>query len=107
MLKKTIVKYALIHAVGAVAYIALVATFMSNATRIFGPDNSADNKILPSMVFLMLFVISAAVMGLLIFGKPILLYLDNFKKEAVSFLFYTLGFFVLIAIIIFLILLIF
>ncbi len=107
MPKKTIIKYAFIHAVGAVAYIALVAAFMSNASKIFGPDNSADNKILPTTVFLMTFVISAAVMGLLVFGKPVLLYMDGFKKEAISLIFYTLGFLILIAVIIFLILLTF
>lgn len=62
--------------------------------------------LLRTLAFLLVFVISAAVMGLLIFGKPILLYLDNFKKEAVSLLFYTLSFLILIAAIVFLILLI-
>lgn len=105
MPKKTIIKYAFIHAMGAAAYIALIATFMSNAAKIFGPDNSADNKIFPTTVFLMTFVISAAIMGLLIFGRPVLLYMDGLKKEAVSLTFYTIGFLVLIAIAIILILL--
>ncbi len=104
MLKKTIIKYAFIHAVGAAAYIALIATFMSNAARIFGPVN---NGVIGATAFLLTFVISAAIMGLLVFGRPVLLYMDGLKKEAVSLLFYTLGFLILIAAIIFLILSIF
>ncbi|TRZ64102.1 MAG: hypothetical protein D4Q79_02330 [Spirochaetia bacterium] len=104
MLKKTIIKYAFIHAVGAAAYIALIATLLSYASKIFGP---ANNSILGAMAFLLVFVISAAIMGLLILGKPAFWYLDGLKREAISLLFYTLGFLVLIAVVVFLILLIF
>ncbi len=93
MNKKTIIKRAFIHAVGAATYIALVATFMPIAGKIFGPDN--NKNILGPMVFLMTLVISVAVMGMLIFGKPILLYLDGLKKEAVSLIIYTIGFLIL------------
>jgi hypothetical protein len=49
------------------------------------------------MLMLSLLVFSAALVGSLIFGRPILWYLDNKKKEAVLLLAYTLAsFFVII-----------
>lgn len=105
MLKKTIIKYAFIHAIGAVAYIALVVAFMSNAARIFG--QTGDNNPLNTMVFLLLFVISAAMMGLLVFARPVMWYLDGLKKEAISLAIYTVGFLISIAVIIVLVLLVF
>ena len=104
MLKKIIIKYAFIHAVSAIAYIALVAAFMSNAEKFFGPQN---NKILGTTIFLTTFVISAAIMGILVFGKPVLFYLDGLKKEAISLAIYTVGFLISIAVIIVLVLLVF
>jgi len=47
---------------------------------------------------LLLFVISALVTGMLILGKPILLYLNNSKEGAISFLLYTLAWLVLFAV---------
>lgn len=41
---------------------------------------------------LLLLVLSVAVMGVLIFGKPLMLYLDGAKKEGVKLLLYTIGF---------------
>lgn len=42
---------------------------------------------------LSLFVLSVTVMGLLFLGKPLTLYLDGQKKEAVRFFFSTVGIF--------------
>jgi len=67
-------------ALGEVIYIGLVAFLMSNAELFFG--NTPDQSILAPVVFLLLFVISAAVSGALIFGKPALLFLEGKKKEA-------------------------
>ena len=80
MKNSTILKPALIHALGATAYIYLVATFMSNAKYILGPTQETLGVVL----FLLLFVISAAVMGMLVLGRPILWYLDGQKKEAIN-----------------------
>ena len=43
------------------------------------------------IIMLSLLVVSAAVMAILVFGRPVLLYLDNKKKEALAMLFYTIG----------------
>lgn len=61
-------------------YIAIIAAFMFNGEKIFG---SQDN-ILMMVIMLMLLVLSAAVVGGLMVAKPILLYIDGKKKEAVS-----------------------
>jgi len=95
---KQIIKYALSHALGAALYIALVVLFMGNAQNIFGKE--PDGSFFPSMVFLLLFVTSAAVMGLTIFARPIMWYLDGLKKEAVKLSIWTVGFLAGIAIIV-------
>jgi hypothetical protein len=93
--RNAIIKYAALHAVCAFAYIVLVATFMSNAEALLG--QGGDGDVLNIVVFLHVFVISAAVMGLLIFGRPAMWYLNGGKKEAVMLALATIGFLVLIA----------
>lgn len=82
------------HAALVAAYVALVAFFMSHLEVFFGkgPDSALGGKqwLLP-MTFLMLLVFSAAVVGTLIFARPVALYLDNQKKEALAMLAYTIG----------------
>lgn len=85
-------------------YIAAVASLLFYAPKIFGSDK--PDTMLAPIFMLSLFVFSAAVTGLLIFGQPVLWYLDGKKKEAVSFLAYTLAFFLIITVAIFSILLI-
>ena len=71
---------------------------MFNAESIFGRMTDFRGP----LAMLLLFVFSAAVTASLVFGKPILLYLDNFKKEAFKLLLYTLAFlFIAILIVIF------
>ena len=91
MKKKEIITKALLHTIAAVAYIAAVVTFMQNAEELFKdrPDAFAG------VIMLMLFVISATLMGIIVFGKPALLYFDGHKKEGVSLALYTTGFLVL------------
>ncbi|MDO8499797.1 MAG: hypothetical protein Q7S66_04005 [bacterium] len=84
---KKILARALGHAVLAVTYITSVTLFMSNAEKTINPEKN----FLGPVVFLTLLVLSVAVMGILIFGKPILMYLDNNKKEAVYMLLATVG----------------
>ena len=76
---------ALIHALATGVYITLIALFMQNGEKLFG---KVDNLLAP-IAFLLLFVLSAAVTGLLVLGKPILMYLEGKKKEAVKLFLYT------------------
>lgn len=71
-----------LHALGVMAYIAVVATIMSNGEAIFGNDKTLWGPI----AFLMLFVVSATITGLLVLGKPVTLFIEGQKKEAVTFL---------------------
>lgn len=79
-------KTALINSLGTAIYIALVAFLMTNGNRFFGQGNS----ILGGIGVLLLFTLSALIVGTLVLGKPLMLYLDGQKKEAVKLLFYTI-----------------
>ena len=63
-------------------YITLVATFMTYAENIFSGGDSA----LKGFAILTLFSLSALVVGGLLLGKPIMIYLDGKKKEAIFIL---------------------
>lgn len=71
-----------LNSLGAAAYIAAVALFLSNAQNIFGKEE--EKSFLIPLAMLLLFVLSAAVVGGLILGKPILLYLDGEKKTGIK-----------------------
>lgn len=100
MCKNKPVLAALIHAVVTLVYIVLVAWLMSNGDKLFG----AGSGLLSGVAVLLLFVLSAAIVGLLVLGWPVKLYLDGDKKEAVKFLFWTLGWLVIIVIVVFVVL---
>jgi len=87
MSKRSIMGKALLHALGGSVYVALVALLMSHGDEIFG---KADNA-LSAVAFLLLFVVSAAVMGIIVFGKPLMWYLDGEKKNAVTLALSTVG----------------
>jgi len=88
-MSKKLIKQSFLHVILAIAYIFCVATFFRNAEFLLGKE---DNFFSP-VIALMLLVMSAAIMGILFFGRPVQLYLDNQKKEAVTFFGYTLGWF--------------
>lgn len=91
MNNRSLIARAFINALGTTSYIALVVLFMQYAPKFFEEMKGDNNPIAP-MIFLMLFVISAATTGFLVLGKPILVYLEGGKKEAVKLFIYTLAF---------------
>lgn len=95
-----IIKRAVLNAVGTLAYIVLVVSFIFSLRILPEPE---DMIIVP-IAMLLLFVCSAAITGFLVFGKPVMLYLDGKKKEAVTLLSYTLGILVLITLLVFILL---
>jgi len=86
MENKKLIKWGVVNALGTALYIFLLALFFSQANKIFG---TKDNELLAPMLALLLFVFSALVTGGLVLGRPLLMYLDGLKKEAVKLLIYT------------------
>lgn len=60
---------------------------MRNAERFFGKEDT----IVAVMTVMILFVMSAAIVGTMIFLKPVMLYLDGDKKEAVKMIVHTIA----------------
>ena len=103
MTNSKLIKTSLINAIGATIYVSAVAWLMSNGQKLFGKNDT----ILSGVAILLLFVISAAVTGFLILGRPVLMYLDGAKKEALKLFYLTIAGLATIAILIFISLIIF
>ena len=84
------------NAGGVLAYVSALALFFFNGQKIFGDGASF---VIP-IFMLLLFIISASVTSLLVFGKPIMLYMKGLQKEAFVLLFATLGWLVVFILII-------
>lgn len=76
---------ATINSIGTAIYIAIVAILMTNAEHLFG----AATGVLGGVAILLLFTLSALIVGTLILGKPLMMYLDGNKKESVKLLLLT------------------
>jgi hypothetical protein len=81
-----LVKISFLNALGTIAYIVGIVLIMFNVV-----DKTADNTIYAPMLALMLFVLSAAVTGGLVLGRPVMLYLSDKKAEAIKLFLYTVG----------------
>ncbi len=77
--------WSLVNAIGVFAYVMLAVLAITNGEKIFGEMKNFWGPV----TFLLLFVFSALVCGLLIFGRPIYLWFDNAKKEAVKMILFT------------------
>lgn len=84
MNNKKLFFYGAMHSLGVLAYVSLVVLFMSNAQKIFGKNNNLTTGV----IVLLIFILLALVTGSLVLGRPILLYLDGKKAEAIKLLFY-------------------
>ncbi len=71
----------------AVIYIFLVSQLMLNGDKLFGDVNNDFGP----FVILMLFSLSAAVVGGLIFGESVILFLDNKRRESIMAAIYSVG----------------
>lgn len=87
MNKQKIWQIAFLNSFLTALYIALVAIFLNYANQLFGPADS----VFGSMAVLVLLVLSAAIVGTLVLGRPLMFFLDGQKKVAVQVLLYTLG----------------
>lgn len=82
-----------LNAAGAALYIVLIVNVINAFARFAEPK---DTLLVP-ITMLSLFVLSAAIMGFLFVYKPLTLYLDGQKKEALLFFGKTVGTFACIA----------
>lgn len=64
----------------AAAYIFVVSQIMQNGEKLFGKVDSA----LTPFVVLLLFSLSAATVGGLVFGQTVILFLENKKREGLK-----------------------
>ena len=87
MKKSQAIFHSLGHAILVLIYTSAVAWILYNGNHFFGPIHSFVGP----LGLLLLFVFSATVVGALVLGRPILLYLDGYKKEALQFFAYTVG----------------
>ena len=97
-MKNIILKNALINACATILYIMLISLFLFYGQRIIGA-NSEDVVLMP-ILMLSLLVFSASLVGIFIFARPVMWYLDGKRKEAIHLLTYTLGIFLVITIVI-------
>ncbi len=86
MKKLNLREQAMMYSLFAFLYIVFIVFFMSNGAKIFGND---DGGILAPIGILLLLVLSVSIMGMLIFGKPVLMFLNGERKEAVKLVIYT------------------
>lgn len=87
MENQSLVKRGLINAFAAAVYVVAIANLMYFG---FSRLSFEDNITMP-ITMLLLLVFSVAVMGYLLFAKPVMLYLDGAKQDAVRLLGYTIG----------------
>ena len=99
---KSLLKTAFNNSILVIGYIVLVAWFFQLIPKFFG--NLGEPTIIAPIIFLTLFVVSAAITGGLVLGKPALLYFDGAKKDSITLFLWTVGLlalFFLIAVVLF------
>lgn len=70
----------------AAIYIFLVSQIMQNGSKLFGNDNNA----FAPFAILLLFSLSAAVVGSLVLGQSVFLFFDGKKKDSITAAFYSI-----------------
>lgn len=94
---KNPIVHSLGHAVLVGVYVWAVASIMEHAQQWFGPMPN----ILAAVALLMLFVVSATIVGALVLGRPGLLYFNGQKKEALQFFAWTVGWLIVLTTVVF------
>jgi hypothetical protein len=95
-------KNPIINAISASAYIILIVTIINFVSQT--QKHKSDTLIVPIM-FLSLLTLSVAVMAYLFFYKPLQLFIEGKKKEALTLFTQTLGAFGIITVIVLILLL--
>ncbi len=90
------------HAILVFLYVSGVSWLMFNSQNLFG---QVKDSFLDPLAVLLLFVLSATIVGTLVLGRPILLYWDGKKKEGLEFFGLTVLWMIIITTIVFIYLL--
>ncbi|MDD5291540.1 MAG: hypothetical protein PHZ04_05605 [Patescibacteria group bacterium] len=88
----------LLYSIGVLAYVVVVALVIRNGEKLFGKADTFWSPI----AFLMLFIFSALITSSLVLGRPIYLYFDGKKEEAVRLFFCNIIWLFVITLIVFL-----
>ena len=81
MKNNALLLHSLGHALLVLLYTSGVAWGLFNSQQLFG----SKHTFLVPLVILLLFVLSASIVGALVLGRPVMLYIDGFKREALQF----------------------
>jgi hypothetical protein len=88
-MKSSNFKVAFLQAVGLAAYISILVSIM-NATHDFNIESHVG-PLLAGILMLTLFVFSALVSGLIILGRPVFLFANGKKRDAVTIVIMSAG----------------
>jgi len=77
------------NTIGAAAYIYVISQVLNNGNVIFGTGNSSE--IIGPFVLLLMFVLSAAIVGGLVFGETVIQFMNKKIKDGVKAAFYSIG----------------
>jgi hypothetical protein len=87
-----LVSYAFVHSILVFLYTTGVVWLLSNGNKLFGTKDTFWSPVLA----LLLFVLSATIVGSLVLVRPAYLYFSGLRQEAVKLLAFTVGWLVLI-----------
>src|SRR3989338_6110607 len=96
MKDQKLIGQSLAAAAGVLVYTSIVAWILYNGNAIFGKMNTFFGP----LAFLLLFVLSAAVVGTLVGGKPAYMYFNGEKPAGVKLLLYTIAWLFIITVIV-------
>lgn len=88
-----------LNTIAAVTYIFLVSQIMNSGQDLFG---NLGNNFLGPFAVLLLFVLSAAAVGGLLFGQTIYLFFEGKRKDSIKSAIYSIGWLFLITAVVFL-----
>src|SRR3989344_256454 len=94
MSRNQIIMRGFVDALGVLAYVVLFAWSVNNLEAWLG---DMPETWLTPVFMLLVFIVSACVTGSLVLLQPILLYVEGQRKEAVHLFVYTIGFLVVLA----------
>ncbi|MDP3880892.1 MAG: hypothetical protein Q8Q32_01775 [bacterium] len=92
MSRAKVIGWALVHGLATAGYVYLVVSLISFIEKL----PFAEASPLAPVAFLLLLVTSAAITASLVFGRPLLWYLDKRKDEAIALAVYTVAWLIVI-----------